>query len=145
MGSTEAVHPYAVRPGQTDERKRKEIDPQSFCQQGHIYDDSWVSCSRPISIIPTHLLIYRAGAIAKELSPTGTMAGGPRSPLADLGRSKVTADTRRHNLASSGSEPSRDSSLPKMSDADPVASQAGTLASAGQYNSTGAQGIQQGW
>lgn len=115
-------------------------------QQGRICDDSYVLCNRPTAIIPTHLLIYRAEAIAKELSPTGTMAGGPRSPLTDLGRSKVTTDTRRHRRANtSESEWSRDSSLPKVSDADPVASHAATLASAAQDSSAGAQGMQQGW
>ncbi|KAG8970973.1 hypothetical protein FRC05_011647 [Tulasnella sp. 425] len=124
MDLTELTHPYA----------------------GRICDDTFVSCSRPTAIIPTHLLICRAGAIAKQLSSTTTMAGGPRSPLTDLGRSKVTTDTRGQSRANpSESESSRDSSLPKVSDADPVASHAATLASAAQNSSAGAQGVQQGW
>lgn len=39
---------------------------------GSIEDSGSVSCYRPTAIIPTHLLIYRARAIPKELSRKGT-------------------------------------------------------------------------
>ncbi|KAG8945958.1 hypothetical protein FRC04_012210 [Tulasnella sp. 424] len=103
---------------------------------GSIEDSGSVSCYRPTAIIPTHLLIYRARAIPKELSRKGTTAGGPHSPPADLARSGTTTDTRRRGRKN----PFEFASLPKASDADPV-----VLPSAGQSGSTRAQNTQQGF
>ncbi|KAG8945959.1 hypothetical protein FRC04_012211 [Tulasnella sp. 424] len=88
---------------------------------GSIDDSGSVFCNRPVAIIPTHLLIYRARAKAKELSRNRTKADDRRSPPAALGRSKTTTDTRRHRREDSSEfEPSRDYSPPTRTVAPPL-------------------------